>query len=246
MSKPYMPLMMGDWLRGTRGMRAEVRGVYINLLIHQFDHGYLPSDMETLSLIDPEVSKVWVSLKDKFLEVEPGKLQNKKLEEVRSFWEKQGSNGKKGGRPKKDNPNSNPKPNPSDIPKPNLHNDLDLDNELSLKNKKEPVSKLEISCAIFADELYVENLTRLFPKKNLQEAFDKCWMYHSVKPSPPEELWEWKQKLGSWLENTKEKQHVNGNTPTRTPQPSTTIIETGKSFGIEKGFSRSGADGRRN
>lgn len=40
--------------------------------------------------------------------------------------------------------------------------------------------------------------------------------------------------------------HVNGNTPTRTPQPSTTIIETGKSFGLEKGFSRSGPDGRRN
>lgn len=31
-----------------------------------------------------------------------------------------------------------------------------------------------------------------------------------------------------------------------TPQPTTTIIEQGKSFGLEKGFSRSGSDGRRN
>jgi uncharacterized protein YdaU (DUF1376 family) len=136
MSKPYMPLMMGDWLRGTRGMRAEVRGVYINLLIHQYDHGYLPSDMETLSLIDPEVGKVWVLLKEKFLEVAPGKLQNKKLEEVRSFWEKQGNNGKKGGRPKKENPKHNPDKNPNGNPKHNHHNDLDLDND-SKKNNKE-------------------------------------------------------------------------------------------------------------
>lgn len=131
-----MPLMMGDWLRGTRGMRAEVRGVYINLLIHQYDHGFIPSDHETLMLIDPEVGKVWVLLKEKFLEVSPGKLQNKKLEEVRSFWEKQGSNGKKGGRPKKENPKPNPDINPKPNPKPNHHNDLDLDNDLN-KDKRE-------------------------------------------------------------------------------------------------------------
>lgn len=134
-----MPLMMGDWLRGTRGMKAEVRGVYINLLIHQYDHGYLPSDMETLALIEPEIHKVWVFLKEKFLEVAPGKLQNKKLEEVRSFWEKQGSNGKKGGRPKKENPKPNPDNNPNGNPNHNHHNDLDHDNDLYLKNKKESV-----------------------------------------------------------------------------------------------------------
>lgn len=131
-SKPYMPLMMGDWLRGTRGMRAEVRGVYINLLIHQYDHGYLPADMETLSLIDPEIGKVWVSLKDKFEEFEPGRLRNKKLEEVRNFWSKQGKNGSKGGRPKKTKPKQNPKANPNN----NHHNDLDLDNELKKNNKE--------------------------------------------------------------------------------------------------------------
>lgn len=135
-SKPYMPLMMGDWLRGTRGMRAEVRGVYINLLIHQYDHGFIPADMETLALIDPEIGKVWVSLKDKFSEVEPGKLKNKKLEEVRAFWEKQGKNGSKGGRPKKENPKHNPKINPTKNPKHNHHNDLDLDNDYKKINKE--------------------------------------------------------------------------------------------------------------
>jgi len=133
-NKPYMPLMMGDWVKGTRGMRADVKGVYIGLLIHQYDTGYIPKDIEELSLIEPEVRKVWDKLKDKFEEFEPGRLRNKKCEEVRAFWSKQRSNGTKGGRPKaKQKPNNNPNTNP----KPNHHIDLDIDLDIDLKNKKE-------------------------------------------------------------------------------------------------------------
>jgi uncharacterized protein YdaU (DUF1376 family) len=135
--KVYMPLMMGDWIKGTRGMRAELKGVYIGLLIHQYDHGFIPSDIDELSLIEPEVNKVWVKLKDKFKEIEPGKLQNEKLEKVRAFWSKQKNNGQKGGRPRNRNPKHNPDINPKHNPKHNLNNDLDIDTNLQLKNKKE-------------------------------------------------------------------------------------------------------------
>lgn len=135
--KVYMPLMIGDWLKGTRGMRADVRGVYLNLLLYQWDNGFIPSDWEELCLIDPEIPKVWDKIKSKFAEIAPGKLQNKKNEEVRDFWKKQSSNGKKGGRPKKENPKVNPDNNPKQNPNHKLHNDIDLDNDLDLKNKKE-------------------------------------------------------------------------------------------------------------
>lgn len=135
--KVYMPLMIGDWLKGTLGMKAEVRGVYINLLLYQWDNGFIPSDMEELCLIDPELPKVWDKLKHKFSESEPGKLQNKKAEDVRAFWQKQRKNGGKGGRPKKENLNNNLNNNPKENPNTNHHNDLDLDNDLELKNKKE-------------------------------------------------------------------------------------------------------------
>lgn len=131
MGKPYMPLMMGDWIRGTQGMRAEVKGVYIGLLIHQYDHGFLPSAIDDLCLIEPEVGKVWDKLSVKFREISPGKLQNEKLEEVRAFWSKQSKNGQKGGRPKGDKPKLNPIRNPNT----KLHNDTDLDTDLELKEK---------------------------------------------------------------------------------------------------------------
>lgn len=143
MGKPYMPLMMGDWIRGTRTMKAQVKGVYIGLLIHQYDNGFLPADLETLALIEPEVAQVWVILKDKFEEFENGKLRNIKLEEIKAFWNKQGQNGKKGGRPKKNKPKRNPNNNPKANPNHNLHNDLDIDNDIILNNK-ESKQKIEI------------------------------------------------------------------------------------------------------
>lgn len=132
-----MPLMIGDWLKGTRGMRAEVRGVYINLLLFQWDNGFIPSDMDELTLIDPELPKVWVKLKDKFVELSEGKLHNKKNDEVKLFWAKQRKNGSNGGRHKNTNPNTNPNINPNHNPNHNHHNDLDLDNDIGLNNKKE-------------------------------------------------------------------------------------------------------------
>jgi uncharacterized protein YdaU (DUF1376 family) len=132
-----MPLVVGDWLKGTSGMRAEMKGVYINLLLHQWEHGFIPEDIEDLMLIVPEVGKVWDKLKVKFPKISDGQLQNKKLEEVRNFWKKQRKNGELGGRPKNENPEGNPKHNPNNIPKGNHHNDLDHDNDLNLKNKKE-------------------------------------------------------------------------------------------------------------
>lgn len=143
--KVYMPLVIGDWLKGTRGMRAEVRGVYLNLLLYQWDNGFIPSDMDELCLIDPELPKVWVKLKDKFVEIEPGKLQNKKNEEVREFWAKQKKNGKKGGRPKVNNPEANPNNNP----KHNHHNDIDLDNDIVVEYQEgvqgEKVHTMQVS-----------------------------------------------------------------------------------------------------
>lgn len=133
MGKPYMPLMIGDWLKGTRGMKAEVRGVYLGLLLHQYEHGFIPADIESLALIEPEVGKVWVSLKSKFKEIEEGKLQNRKCEVVKEFWDKQGKNGKKGGRPKKSKPKQNPKHNPNGNPNHNLHNDHDYDYDNDIK-----------------------------------------------------------------------------------------------------------------
>lgn len=168
--KVYMPLMIGDWLKGTRGMKAEVRGVYINLLLYQWDNGFVPSDMEELCFIDPELPKVWVKLKEKFLEFEPGKFQNKKMEEVRAFWKKQKKNGQKGGRPSKEEPKLQPIFNPEENPNNNLHIDLELDINLKLKG-------------VF-DELYLGGLRNPFRSKDITQELE--YFFQKVRGSPDE------------------------------------------------------------
>lgn len=129
-----MPLIIGDWLKGTRGMKANVKGVYVGLLLHQWDHGFIPDDLEELTLIEPEVGSVWVSLSDKFPLVSPGRRQNSKCEEVRRFFKKQRKNGEKGGRPKKNNPTDIPKETQKETQSRNppfgLGLDIGSDNEI--------------------------------------------------------------------------------------------------------------------
>lgn len=191
-----MPLMMGDWLRGTSGMRAEVRGVYLTLLIFQYDNGFIPSDMEELCLIDSELPKVWVKIKEKFEEFEPGKLRNKKLEKVRDFWSKQSTNGKKGGRPKKDNPKDNPNINPETIPNTKLHIDPDLDINLKLKG-------------VF-NEKYLEGIQLPFRMKDIAQELE--FFFQKVRGSPEE--YEARDNSGLiqafeyQLRNAKNKQHA--------------------------------------
>jgi uncharacterized protein YdaU (DUF1376 family) len=184
-NKVYMPLVHGDWLKGTQGMRAEVRGVYLNLLLFQWNNGYLPADWEDLCLIDPELPKVWEKLKPKFTETAPGQLQNKNLEDIRAFWAKQKNNGKKGGRKPKDEPKSNPKDNPNH----NHHNDIDLDNDTVLKNNKESETfeytiepDVDLKLAESLDERYLDEQAIKWPHLDFQ--FEYRTFCEKVRGSP--------------------------------------------------------------
>ena len=77
--------------------------------------------------------------------------------------------------------------------------------EIALPNKN------EIFEEIFSDELFVSELRRSHPKKDMERAWNECWLYHSQKPSPPVHGWEWRQKLSTWLINTKDGSSKKGN-----------------------------------
>lgn len=159
-----MPLMMGDWLQGTRGMKAEVKGVYLGLLIYQYDNGFIPDDMEELKLIEPEIEKSWEKLKVKFIQIAQGKLQNQKLEDVRNFFNKQSANGKNGG---SGNKKSQIKAKPK--AKSKLHNEYDIDNDTEIKNDID-------------DEVSDE-----------QESFDQFWNLYDKKVGKDKSISEWRK-----------------------------------------------------
>lgn len=61
------------------------------------------------------------------------------------------------------------------------------------------LNKQSVQNEIFADEQFITELTMLHPGKDLKDAFGQCWTYHSQKPSKPTRVWEWRQKLSTWL-----------------------------------------------
>jgi len=82
----HFPFYPADFLSGTLHLSAETIGVYLLLLITQFEQKYLPNNKDKLALIArlprPRFDKIWDDLSDKFIEIED-KLINERLNEER-------------------------------------------------------------------------------------------------------------------------------------------------------------------
>jgi uncharacterized protein YdaU (DUF1376 family) len=115
---------------------------------------------------------------------------DEQLSERNEVSVKNSLNGSKGGRPKKPTaliPVSEIKPNESNIE--------ERREEDSKKREEEKRVDLPLD-----DEIFTEFLEKNFPSVDLRKAWAACHNYHSNGPSPPTELWQWKQKLQTWLD----------------------------------------------
>lgn len=109
MSKdPAVLFYISDWLTSTKEMRADERGWYLNLILHQYDKGDLPNNVEELAnLADVRFSEFdnfkqrWEQvLKQKFEENKNGRLENSKAKKIlqgrAQFKEKRSNSGRIG------------------------------------------------------------------------------------------------------------------------------------------------------
>lgn len=74
--------------------------------------------------------------------------------------------------------------------------------------KSEPLivprgTKEEIFEQIFSDEIFIDSLALTHRGKDINRAWEECYLHHSNGKSPPADVGEWKQKLNTWLINTK-------------------------------------------
>lgn len=80
---------------------------------------------------------------------------------------------------------------------PHMENANEIVNEDGIGNKETVIEKL------FNDQIYVEGLQRTHRGKDIKQAFEECYIHHSNAPNPPDSIGAWKQKLNTWLSNTK-------------------------------------------
>jgi hypothetical protein len=158
MKDPAVLMYIDKWLVSTKGMRADARGWYLNLLFHQYDKGSLPNDIEELAnYADVRISEfekfkqVWEQvLKQKFEQDDNGNLINpfacEILRKREQFLEKRILSGKIGYVIKFVRANFKVKSNVIEWLKNELNFDeLDIKNEQVLKQVLEQKIKLYIN-----------------------------------------------------------------------------------------------------
>jgi hypothetical protein len=103
---PAVLFFIAKWLVATKEMKADCRGWYLNLVLHQFDKGDLPNDVEELAnLADVRISEYTIFqqtwqhvLQHKFKQNSNGRLENSYAAEIlkgrEQFKEKRSEAGK--------------------------------------------------------------------------------------------------------------------------------------------------------
>ena len=141
----WMPLYIGDYLADTMHLTTEQHGAYLLLIIAYWrNQGPLPDDNKRLASICKLPLEQWLIDRpsiEEFFKTDGlfwvhGRIDSE-LAESLAFKLKQQQNGKKGGRPSKNNPNESqtipkaypnespsPSPSPSHIKQPSLNTNI--------------------------------------------------------------------------------------------------------------------------
>lgn len=191
----------GDWLGGTMTFSRLLKGCYLDLLMCQFHSGHLSIE-EIKSVLGGDFDQAWPVINKKFALDQAGKFFNKRLEEEMQKRSGFTASRRKNAAKKKNDMQQHMHKHVQQHTVKRMENENE--NENINRNESEnadahTMSKDVLFEQLFTDELFLADLSRLHPKKDLQKAFQECFLYHSQKPSPPVAVWEWKQKLSTWL-----------------------------------------------
>lgn len=119
MSKPdvWMPLYVADYLADTAHLSVSEHGAYLLLIMHYWRNGGLPSDDVKLARITKCQPKEWARIRATIAEFFDADWRHvridRELAAAAAAAERARQNGKRGGRPRKENPDVTQKePNP--------------------------------------------------------------------------------------------------------------------------------------
>jgi uncharacterized protein YdaU (DUF1376 family) len=241
--QPYIPFYTGDHIKDTRALTLEAKGAWMDLVLFMWineSRGILEGNMADFARMVGTSETHFVAVlnelcRKNICDVYGDQTKIFKIACRRMVREAEISDIRRDAvnNRYKEATNEPTKPHTKSLQNPD--NDNEDDNESGFKyelkesaKKSETFTvdvpqgtihelKAEIFEGIFSDQRFVTDLQCVHPGKDLKQAWEECWIYHSQKPSPPEQLWEWKQKLSSWLtikrkDNAKQSTTGNRNT----------------------------------
>jgi hypothetical protein len=204
----------GDALRDMSHMNRLERGGYNDIVLQQRKFGWLTID-QIKKILGKDFDEIWpsVNLVLIFDEIEKKYYVDwlhKSVQKMRTHSKLQSERAKNSRKKAEQEPNGN-QTEAEPMPQASLKEDGNGDGYvIGIENIK--VSREKIEESIFTDEVFIEQLKLAHRGKDLRRAFAECYLHHSNSPRPPTELWEWRQKLNTWLTiKGDEKKKANGN-----------------------------------
>jgi uncharacterized protein YdaU (DUF1376 family) len=217
--QPYMPLYVGDYIKDTRVLPLNVRGAWVDLILFMWDNPvrgeFIGTIDEVARLIGCGIDEARFALdllKQKgtadidLLTTGEYKIVSRRMKRDAQISKIRSEAGKNGVEAKKDKGFAQAKGQAKQ--KQNTEYDNEYESDTGIKIKKESLSKKEITDGLFTDERFITDLGLAHKGKDLKKAFEECYVHHSNAPNPPENIWEWRQKLNTWLSIKKQD---NGN-----------------------------------
>lgn len=220
--QPYLPLYIQDIMTDEKLNEccAATHGIYIKgimCLMHKSDqygkillkqkdkqtgnqikNFAIKCDKHLPYTVDQIESAIIELVNEKVLSIEGDSLCQKRMIKDNSISELRSKAGYKGGT--KSKYFAKPKQEPKQEPKQKANSEYESESEdENTLNKKGAISKLQIFEELFSDEIFVEQLAGTHRGKDIKQSFEECYTHHSNAPNPPSEVWEWKQKLNTWL-----------------------------------------------
>lgn len=208
--QPYMPLYVGDYIKDTRVLPLNVRGAWVDLILFMWDNPvrgeFIGTIEEVARLIGCGVEEARFALdllkqkRTADIDLLPSgefKIVSRRMKRDAEISKIRSNAGKNGVEAKKDKGFASAKGQAKH--KQNTEYDNEYESDNGIKLKKESFSKIQIFGSLFEDDMFIEQLAMTHKGKDLKVAFEECYTHHSNAPNPPQEIWEWKQKLNTWL-----------------------------------------------
>ena len=80
MSRPWMPLYVGDYIADTAHLTAAESGAYLHLIMHYWQKGGLPTDERLLARIAKMTTSQWAESRDVIREFFQDGWKHKRIE----------------------------------------------------------------------------------------------------------------------------------------------------------------------
>jgi hypothetical protein len=229
---PYFKFNAAEYLNGEITLEDfYVQGVFTNICCHYWFKSGCLTLPEIKRRVKCKASALQTLIDSGIIKVKGDTVSisflDQQLEERKQLSKKNSLNGSKGGAPigNKNAQIDNPKTTEE---QPKTTNIEEKREEKKRREKSEihAPDKGTIFEEIFSDERFITDLSINHPGKNIQKAFEECWLYHIQKPSPPEHGWQWRQKLSTWLTSTKTTNGFVNGSSNKQQQHSRKLAET--------------------